>query len=134
MTLQMQTSQETEHPVSRRAFIKGVIATGAAVSTSAYLFRGPAVLGGEYGVTARMEDDGPARHAARAEPPGETEPLELPRGAPLGVASLPGDDEEPDRHGPGIGPVRLGVSPATDKAAAVRSRAATVMTQPRLIH
>ena len=45
MTLQMLTPQEPENPVSRRAFIKGVIATGAAVSTSAYLFRGPAVLG-----------------------------------------------------------------------------------------
>ena len=41
----MQTPQGPENPVSRRAFIKGVIATGAAVSTSAYLFRGPAVLG-----------------------------------------------------------------------------------------
>ena len=45
MTAQMQTAQEPENPVSRRAFIKGVIATGAAVSTSAYLFRGPAILG-----------------------------------------------------------------------------------------
>src|SRR5947207_14140557 len=41
----MLTPQEPEHPVSRRAFIKGVIATGAAVSTSAYLFRGRAVMG-----------------------------------------------------------------------------------------
>ena len=41
----MLTPQEPENPVSRRAFIKGVIATGAAVSTSAYLFRGPAILG-----------------------------------------------------------------------------------------
>src|SRR5689334_15893953 len=41
----MPTLQEAENPVSRRAFIKGVIATGAAVSTSAYLFRGPAILG-----------------------------------------------------------------------------------------
>src|SRR3954464_14804443 len=45
MTVQMQTPQEPTNPVSRRSFIKGVIATGAAVSTSAYLFRGPAVLG-----------------------------------------------------------------------------------------
>jgi aerobic-type carbon monoxide dehydrogenase small subunit (CoxS/CutS family) len=45
MTVQMQTPQEPQSSVSRRAFIKGVIATGAAVSTSAYLFRGPAVLG-----------------------------------------------------------------------------------------
>src|SRR5207249_4956196 len=45
MTIQMHTPQEPQPSVSRRAFIKGVIATGAAVSTSAYLFRGPAVLG-----------------------------------------------------------------------------------------
>ena len=45
MNVQMQTPQEPFNPVSRRAFIKGVIATGAAVSTSAYLFRGPAVMG-----------------------------------------------------------------------------------------
>jgi aerobic-type carbon monoxide dehydrogenase small subunit (CoxS/CutS family) len=31
--------------VSRRAFIKGVIAAGATVSASAYMFRGPALLG-----------------------------------------------------------------------------------------
>jgi aerobic-type carbon monoxide dehydrogenase small subunit (CoxS/CutS family) len=41
----LQTTPQPENPVSRRAFIKGVIATGAAVSTSAYLFRGPALLG-----------------------------------------------------------------------------------------
>src|SRR6186997_179773 len=45
MTLRMHTPEEAENPVSRRAFIKGVIATGAAVSTSAYLFRGRAVMG-----------------------------------------------------------------------------------------
>jgi aerobic-type carbon monoxide dehydrogenase small subunit (CoxS/CutS family) len=45
MSFQMQTPQEPDSSVSRRAFIKGVIATGAAVSSSAYLFRGPAVLG-----------------------------------------------------------------------------------------
>jgi aerobic-type carbon monoxide dehydrogenase small subunit (CoxS/CutS family) len=32
-------------PVSRRTFIKGVIAAGAAASSAAYLFRGPAALG-----------------------------------------------------------------------------------------
>ena len=31
--------------VSRRNFIKGVIATGAAVSSAAYVFRGGALLG-----------------------------------------------------------------------------------------
>jgi aerobic-type carbon monoxide dehydrogenase small subunit (CoxS/CutS family) len=41
----MPTPPLVENPVSRRSFIKGVIATGAAVSTSAYLFRGPALLG-----------------------------------------------------------------------------------------
>src|SRR3954464_5705402 len=41
----MLSPQEHENSVSRRAFIKGVIATGAAVSSSAYLFRGPAVIG-----------------------------------------------------------------------------------------
>jgi aerobic-type carbon monoxide dehydrogenase small subunit (CoxS/CutS family) len=45
MTAQMQTPQEPDSSVSRRAFIKGVIATGAAVSTTAYLFRGNTLLG-----------------------------------------------------------------------------------------
>ena len=45
MTGQMQMPQEPNSSVSRRAFIKGVIATGAAVSTTAYLFRGNPVLG-----------------------------------------------------------------------------------------
>src|SRR6185436_10829731 len=44
MTVQEQTPQEPNH-VSRRAFIKVVIASGAAVSASAYLFRGPTLLG-----------------------------------------------------------------------------------------
>src|SRR6478672_10637207 len=44
MTIQEQTPKEPNN-VSRRAFIKAVIASGAAVSTSAYLFRGPTVLG-----------------------------------------------------------------------------------------
>ena len=44
MTIQEQTPHEPGH-VSRRAFIKMVIASGAAVSTSAYLFRGPTLLG-----------------------------------------------------------------------------------------
>src|SRR5919204_2596619 len=44
MTIQEQTPQ---HPgtVSRRAFIKMVIASGAAVSASAYMFRGPTLMG-----------------------------------------------------------------------------------------
>ena len=44
MTVQEQTPQEPNH-VSRRAFIKVVIASGAAVSASAYLFRAPTLLG-----------------------------------------------------------------------------------------
>ena len=44
MTLQEQTPTEPNN-VSRRAFIKAVIASGAAVSASAYLFRGPSLFG-----------------------------------------------------------------------------------------
>ena len=44
MSTQEQTPQEPSN-VSRRAFIKMVIASGAAVSASAYLFRGPTLMG-----------------------------------------------------------------------------------------
>src|SRR3989475_5380539 len=44
MTIQQQTPQEPNNP-SRRTFIKMVIASGAAVSASAYMFRGPTLLG-----------------------------------------------------------------------------------------
>src|SRR5437867_153026 len=44
MTTQEQMPQEPSN-VSRRAFIKMVIASGAAVSASAYLFRGPTLMG-----------------------------------------------------------------------------------------
>src|SRR6202008_4424610 len=44
MTTQEQTPHELPSP-SRRAFIKMVIASGAAVSASPYLFRGPTLLG-----------------------------------------------------------------------------------------
>ena len=44
MTIPQQTPQEPNNP-SRRTFIKMVIASGAAVSASAYLFRGPTLLG-----------------------------------------------------------------------------------------
>ena len=44
MTVQEQTPKEPNN-VSRRTFIKTVIASGAAVSASAYLFRGPALTG-----------------------------------------------------------------------------------------
>ena len=43
----MSIQEHTQEPsnVSRRAFIKMVIASGAAVSASAYLFRGPTLIG-----------------------------------------------------------------------------------------
>src|SRR6266850_461576 len=44
MTIQEQTPKEPNN-VSRRAFIKAVIASGAAVSASAYLFRGSTLIG-----------------------------------------------------------------------------------------
>jgi aerobic-type carbon monoxide dehydrogenase small subunit (CoxS/CutS family) len=44
MTIQEQTPLEPGN-VSRRAFIKMVIASGAAVSASAYMFRGPTLMG-----------------------------------------------------------------------------------------
>ncbi|HEY3159023.1 MAG TPA: (2Fe-2S)-binding protein [Vicinamibacterales bacterium] len=44
MTIQQQTPLEPTNP-SRRTFIKMVIASGAAVSASAYMFRGPTLLG-----------------------------------------------------------------------------------------
>src|SRR6187549_290595 len=44
MNIQQQSPFEP-HSVSRRAFIKMVIASGAAVSASAYLFRGPTLIG-----------------------------------------------------------------------------------------
>ena len=44
MTIQQQTPLEP-NSLSRRTFIKMVIASGAAVSASAYLFRGPTLLG-----------------------------------------------------------------------------------------
>ena len=44
MTVQEHTPTEPDN-VSRRTFIKVVIASGAAVSASAYLFRGPTLLG-----------------------------------------------------------------------------------------
>ena len=44
MTIQQHMPQQPDS-VSRRTFIKMVIASGAAVSASAYLFRGPTLLG-----------------------------------------------------------------------------------------
>jgi aerobic-type carbon monoxide dehydrogenase small subunit (CoxS/CutS family) len=42
-------------PVSRRAFIKGVIAAGAAASSAAYLFRGPGSLLGQTSAPGAVE-------------------------------------------------------------------------------
>lgn len=41
----IQMIEAMQQNVSRRNFIKGVIATGAAVSSAAYVFRGGALLG-----------------------------------------------------------------------------------------
>ena len=41
----MKMSEETSESVSRRSFIKGVIAAGAVASSSAYLFRTTPLLG-----------------------------------------------------------------------------------------
>jgi aerobic-type carbon monoxide dehydrogenase small subunit (CoxS/CutS family) len=54
MTFQEQTPTEPNN-VSRRAFIKMVIASGAAVSASAYLFRGPATLLGQSALPGSVE-------------------------------------------------------------------------------
>ncbi|MSO56059.1 MAG: (2Fe-2S)-binding protein [Acidobacteria bacterium] len=54
MTVSMNTPQEPT-AASRRAFIKGVIATGAAVSSSAYLFRGPEALYGQGSLPGAVE-------------------------------------------------------------------------------
>jgi len=51
----MQTSQQPNDSVSRRVFIKGVIATGAAVSASAYLFRGPQTVLGQSSLPGSVE-------------------------------------------------------------------------------
>src|ERR671912_2800710 len=47
MTAPIQIQQEQPTGVTRRAFIKGVIAAGAAVSATSYLFRGPEQLFGQ---------------------------------------------------------------------------------------
>ena len=54
MTVSMNTPQEPT-AVSRRAFIKSVIAAGAAVSASAYLFRGPEALHGQASLPGAVE-------------------------------------------------------------------------------
>jgi aerobic-type carbon monoxide dehydrogenase small subunit (CoxS/CutS family) len=47
--------QEQPSGVTRRAFIKGVIAAGAAVSASSYLFRGPEQLFGQGSLPGAVE-------------------------------------------------------------------------------
>jgi hypothetical protein len=47
MTAPIQIQQDQPTGVTRRAFIKGVIAAGAAVSATSYLFRGPEQLFGQ---------------------------------------------------------------------------------------
>jgi aerobic-type carbon monoxide dehydrogenase small subunit (CoxS/CutS family) len=51
----MQTPQDSTNSVSRRLFIKGVIASGAAVSASAYLFRGPETVLGQGSLPGSVE-------------------------------------------------------------------------------
>jgi aerobic-type carbon monoxide dehydrogenase small subunit (CoxS/CutS family) len=48
-------TEDTQRDVSRRNFIKGVIATGAAVSSAAYVFRGSALLGQQPSLPGSVE-------------------------------------------------------------------------------
>ena len=48
-------TDDTQRDVSRRNFIKGVIATGAAVSSAAYVFRGGALLGQQPSMPGSVE-------------------------------------------------------------------------------
>jgi aerobic-type carbon monoxide dehydrogenase small subunit (CoxS/CutS family) len=54
MNVTMHTPQES-NPYTRRAFIKGVVATGAAVSSSAYLFRGSESVFGQGSLPGSVE-------------------------------------------------------------------------------
>ena len=53
-TADLRIIEDTPKAVSRRRFIKGVIAGGAAVSSANYLFRGSALLGQGSGAGARL--------------------------------------------------------------------------------
>ena len=55
MTAPIQFQEELSNGVTRRAFIKGVIAAGAAVSASSYLFRGPERLFGQGSLPGAVE-------------------------------------------------------------------------------
>jgi len=48
-------TEDTQREVSRRNFIKGVIAAGAAVSSAAYVFRGSALLGQQPSMPGSVE-------------------------------------------------------------------------------
>jgi len=48
-------TEDTQRDVSRRNFIKGVIAAGAAVSSAAYVFRGGALLGQQPSMPGSVE-------------------------------------------------------------------------------
>jgi aerobic-type carbon monoxide dehydrogenase small subunit (CoxS/CutS family) len=48
-------TDDTSHDVSRRNFIKGVIAAGAAVSSAAYVFRGSPLLGQQTSAPGAVE-------------------------------------------------------------------------------
>jgi aerobic-type carbon monoxide dehydrogenase small subunit (CoxS/CutS family) len=51
----MTMTEDTQRDVSRRNFIKGVIATGAAVSSAAYVFRGGALQGQQPSMPGSVE-------------------------------------------------------------------------------
>src|SRR6187431_3683485 len=51
----MTMTEDTQRDVSRRNFIKGVIAAGAAVSSAAYVFRGSALLGQQPSMPGSVE-------------------------------------------------------------------------------
>jgi aerobic-type carbon monoxide dehydrogenase small subunit (CoxS/CutS family) len=55
MNAPMQFQSDVHSGVSRRTFIKGVIAAGAAVSASSYLFRGPERLFGQGSLPGSVE-------------------------------------------------------------------------------
>jgi aerobic-type carbon monoxide dehydrogenase small subunit (CoxS/CutS family) len=55
MTAPIQIQQDQPTGVTRRSFIKGVVAAGAAVSASSYLFRGPERLFGQGSLPGSVE-------------------------------------------------------------------------------
>src|SRR6266511_5666944 len=55
MTAPIQIQTHEQAGPSRRSFIKGVVASGAAVSASAYLFRGPTTLLGQGSLPGAVE-------------------------------------------------------------------------------